>query len=131
MDEFEIIRNHLSKLSKKNESTLNLNDDVFFDKNNKLVVTTDTYLEGVHFINFNHPNLIIKKVIRSSISDLICKGVFPKFIFIAASGNKNSFSKNKIIKLTNSIKKEQKNIILYYQVAIQRIRQKFHLQSQL
>ena len=114
MDEFEIIRNHLSKLSKKNESTLNLNDDVFFDKKNKLVVTTDTYLEGVHFINFNHPNLIIKKAIRSSISDLICKGVFPKFIFVAASGNKNSFSKNKIIKLTNSIKKEQKkyNFIL-------------------
>ena len=36
MDEFEIIRNHLSKLSKKNESTLNLNDDVFFDKKNKI-----------------------------------------------------------------------------------------------
>ena len=32
-------------------------------------------------------DLIIKKIIRSSISDLICKGVKPKYIFLSASIN--------------------------------------------
>ena len=32
MHEFELIKKYFSKLSKKNKSALNLNDDVFFDK---------------------------------------------------------------------------------------------------
>ena len=32
MHEFELINNYFSKLSKNNKSSLNLNDDVFFDK---------------------------------------------------------------------------------------------------
>ena len=71
MDEFELIKNYFQKLTKNNPSALKLNDDVFFDKKNKLTISIDTYNEGVHFPNFNHPQLIIKKVIRSSISDLI------------------------------------------------------------
>ena len=31
---------------------------------------------------FKYPDLVIKKIIRSSISDLICKGVLPKYYFI-------------------------------------------------
>ena len=75
MHEFELIKKYFSILSKKNKSSLNLNDDVFFDKSKRLVVSIDTYIEGVHFINFKKPNLVIKKILRSSISDLICKGV--------------------------------------------------------
>ena len=74
MDEFEIIRKYFKKNSKNNSGAKNLNDDVFFDKNYKLVVSIDSYNEGVHFPNFKHPNLVIKKVIKSSISDLIAKG---------------------------------------------------------
>ena len=92
MHEFELIRNYFQKLSKKSASSLNLNDDVFFDKKNKLVISVDTYVEGNHFINFKKPDLVIKKIIRSSISDLICKGVQPKYYFISSSGNKKSFS---------------------------------------
>ena len=33
---------------------------------------------------------VIKKILRSSISDLICKGVSPKFYFISGSGNKKT-----------------------------------------
>ena len=32
MNEFELIKNYFQNLSKKNLSSLNLNDDVFFDK---------------------------------------------------------------------------------------------------
>ena len=107
MHEFELIKNYFQKLSIKSPSALNLNDDVFFDKKNKLVVSVDTYNEGYHFIDFRKPDLVIKKIIRSSISDLICKGVKPKYYFISGSGNKKSFSKLNLSKISKSLKQEQ------------------------
>ena len=68
MHEFELIKKHFKKLTKNNSSALKLNDDVFFDKSKKLVISIDTYVEGVHFIDFKKPELVIKKIIRSSIS---------------------------------------------------------------
>jgi thiamine-monophosphate kinase len=107
MHEFELIKNYFQKLSKKSSSALNLNDDVFFDKKNKLAVSVDTYIEGNHFIDFKRPELVIKKIIRSSISDLICKGVKPKYYFISGSGNKKSFSKSNLSKISKSLNQEQ------------------------
>ena len=107
MHEFELIKNYFQKLSKKSPSSLSLNDDVFFDKKNKLVVSVDTYTEGNHFIDFKKPDLVIKKIIRSSISDLICKGVQPKYYFISSSGNKKSFSKSNLSKISKSLNQEQ------------------------
>ncbi|MFL2878013.1 MAG: thiamine-phosphate kinase [Candidatus Pelagibacter sp.] len=106
MNEFEIINKYFKKL-RKNKSSLNLNDDVFFDKKNKLVLSVDTYVDKIHFFNFKNPELVIKKIIRSSISDIVCKGVNPKFIFICASGNDKHFSKKNLKKIYDSIKKEQ------------------------
>ncbi len=107
MHEFDLIKKYFSKLSKSNKSSLNLNDDVFFDKNRSLVISIDTYNEGVHFLNFKRPNLVIKKILRSSISDLICKGVSPKYYFISGSGNKKSFTNKNLSKISNSLKHEQ------------------------
>ncbi len=114
MHEFELINNYFLRLSKKNKASLNLNDDVFFDKSKKLVISVDTYVEGVHFINFNKPDLVIKKIIRSSISDIICKGVKPKYYFISGSGNKRFFSSTILKKISKSLEQEQKkyNILL-------------------
>ena len=108
MHEFELIKKFFSKLSKNNKSSLDLNDDVFFDKKKELVISIDTYNEGNHFLDFEKPELVIKKIIRSSISDLICKGVKPKFYFISGSGNKISFSKKNLLKISKSLKEEQK-----------------------
>ena len=108
MHEFELIKNYFSKISKKNKSALDLNDDVFFDKNKGVVISIDTYLVGSHFINFKSPRLVITKILRSSISDLICKGVKPKFYFISGSGNKISFSKKNLLEISSSLQKEQK-----------------------
>jgi len=113
MNEFELIKNYFQKLSKKSPSSLNLNDDVFFDKKNKLVVSIDTYTEGNHFIDFKKPDLVIKKIIRSSISDLICKGVKPKYYFISGSGNKKSFSKYNLLKISKSLNEEQKKYKIF------------------
>ena len=107
MNEFELIKNYFHQLAKKSPCSLNLNDDVFFDKKNRLVISVDTYIEGNHFIDFKKPDLVIKKIIRSSISDLICKGVKPKYYFISGSGNKKSFSKSNLLKISKSLNDEQ------------------------
>ncbi len=108
MHEFNLIKKYFSKLSKLNKSSLNLNDDVFFEKKRGLVISIDTYNQGTHFINFKKPDLVIKKIIRSSISDLICKGVKPKFYFISGSGNKKTFSQKNLLKISKSLLYEQK-----------------------
>ena len=108
MDEFELIKNYFQKISKNNPSAKKLNDDIFFDKKNKLVVSVDTYNEGIHFPSFKYPDLVIKKVIRSSISDLISKGVKPQYFFIAASGNRKSFTMKKLKLISKSLNQEQK-----------------------
>ena len=71
MNEIEIINNIRKVIN--NNSALNLNDDVFFDKKKSLLGSIDTYNENIHYLNFKYPNLIIKKIIRSSISDIISK----------------------------------------------------------
>ena len=114
MHEFKLIKKYFSNLTNRSKSSLNLNDDVFFDKTNKLVVSIDTYIEGSHFVNFKKPELVIKKVVRSSISDLICKGVKPSYYFLSGSGNSKTFSINNLAKINKSLKEEQKkyNLVL-------------------
>ncbi len=108
MDEFKLINKYFSKLTSNNTSALQLNDDVFFDKSRKLVISVDTYVEGIHFVDFSNPELVIKKILRSSISDLICKGVKPKYYFLSGSGNKKSFTEKNLKKIAQSLKQEQK-----------------------
>ena len=108
MHEFELIKKFFSKLSKLNKSSLHLNDDVFFHKNKNLVISIDTYNLGTHFLDFKKPDFVIKKILRSSISDIICKGVQPKFYFVSGSGNKKTFSQNNMLKISRSLAVEQK-----------------------
>ncbi len=108
MNELILIKNYFKKLTNNNPGALKLNDDVFFSKKEGLVISVDTYNEGIHYLNFKNPNLVIKKIIRSSISDLYCKGVFPKYIFISGSGNKKHFNKKNLILISQSIYQEQK-----------------------
>ena len=113
MHEFQLIKKYFSKLSKFNKSALNLNDDVFFDKKKDLVISIDTYNEKTHFIDFKNPGLVIKKIIRSSISDLLCKGVIPKYYFISGSGNKKTFSKKNLSKISLALQQEQKKYDIF------------------
>jgi len=108
MNEFELIKNYFQRLTKNNPSALKLNDDVFFDKKNKIVLSIDTYNEDVHYVNFEKPELVIKKIIRSSISDLICKSVKPEYFFISGGGNSNHFTNKNLKLISKSISEEQK-----------------------
>ena len=114
MHEFELIKNYFLNITKKNKSALDLNDDVFFYKKRGVVISVDTYNIKTHFLDFKYPDLVIKKILRSSISDLICKGVKPMFYFISGSGNKKTFTKNNLYKISKSLKSEQNkfNIVL-------------------
>ena len=107
MDEFKIIKKYFKKISNNNKSAKDLNDDVFFDKKKNLIVSIDTYNEGSHFPNFKYPNMVITKILRSSISDLIAKGVKPKYYFISGSGNKNHFTKYNLKLISDTLRKEQ------------------------
>ena len=49
MNESTLITKYLAKLVNNNPSALKLNDDVFFDKKNKNVISIDTYVEKIHF----------------------------------------------------------------------------------
>ena len=106
MNEIDII-NYLRKII-NNSYALNLNDDVFFDNKKSLLASMDTYNEKIHFLNFKNPDLVIKKAIRSSISDIISKGANPKYLLLSFSGPKKSFTKKNLKLMSNSIKKEQK-----------------------
>lgn len=108
LNEFEIIAKFFSKLSKSNKGAFNLKDDIFFDFKTKMSISIDTYNDKIHFLNFTKPDLIIKKCLRSSLSDLICKGVIPKYYFISASGNKKHFSKLNLKKISRALNSEQK-----------------------
>ena len=108
MNEFKIISNYLQKLTKNNPSAIDLNDDVFFNKKKKLVISVDTYNQKIHFLNFKKPYLVIKKVLRASISDIVSKGAYPKYFFLSASLKKNSLNKRKLNEIIKSLKEEQK-----------------------
>ena len=107
MNEHKIIES-LKRIA-DHPSSLKLEDDVF-DKNNSLIASIDTYNEKVHYLNFKKPELIIKKVIRSSISDIISRSVSPKYLLISFSGTKSNFSNKNIKKIVNSINQEKKEI---------------------
>ena len=105
MNETYII-NNLKKII-KNKFALKLNDDIFFDSEKKLLASIDTYNESIHYPNFENPDLLIKKVIRSSISDIIAKGADPKYILMSFSGSKKNFNKQNLKKILKSISQEQ------------------------
>ena len=103
-----IINDYLKKLSKNNKYSLSLNDDIFFDDLNQLAISSDCYNEGIHFLNFLKPDLVFKKVIRASISDLVCKGVKPKYYFINFTCRKKILNSKILSKIVKSINDEQK-----------------------
>ena len=108
MDEFAVIKKYFSDLSKNNKGSFDLSDDIFFDYKKKMGISIDSYVEGTHFLNFKNPNLVIKKALRGAISDLICKGITPKYYFMSCSGNKKHLTQANLAKIQLALKEEQK-----------------------
>ena len=88
ISDFGIKHNILRNLKSFNFQTTILNSSSSIDeimKNNP---------KGIFLSNGPGDPYATTKVIRSTISDLFCKGVKPKYIFLSGSGNKNHFTKN-------------------------------------
>ncbi len=113
MNEFAVIKKYFSNLSKNNKGSFDLSDDIFFDYKKKIGISIDSHVEGTHFLNFKNPNLVIKKALRGAISDLICKGITPKYYFMSCSGNKKHLTKTNLAKIQLALKEEQKKYSIF------------------
>jgi thiamine-monophosphate kinase len=76
-DEFNVIRDLFAPLA-THEGARGLRDDAAVLANSgKLVVTTDTIVEGVHFLSGDPIDTIAMKALRVNVSDLVGKGAKP------------------------------------------------------
>lgn len=87
MNEFDFIEKYLSSNKKSNKFSLNFKDDVGYANNS--IFSTDTICEGVHFNTNDNPFYVAKKLIRVNVSDIIAKGIAPKFCLLNLSLGKS------------------------------------------
>jgi len=113
MNEFSIINKYLKPLSPSKSGSFNLNDDIFFDKKKNIAVSVDTYVEGKHFINAKNPDKFLKKILRSSLSDLYCKGIKPSYYLLSFSLNKKFINSLWFSKVKNILNNEQKKFKIF------------------
>jgi len=99
LKETDFIKNYIKKGTKQTKHSLNFEDDIAIVDN--YAYSTDTISENIHFFSDDDPKAIAKKLIRVNISDLISKGVKPKFCLLNFSSGKlvnqrwlNSFFKS-------------------------------------
>lgn len=79
-DEFEWIARLLRPLTRGAPEALNLQDDAALlpaQDDFDLVMTTDTLVEGVHFLPADPPELVARKLLRVNLSDLAAKASVP------------------------------------------------------
>jgi thiamine-monophosphate kinase len=84
-DEFDLIGRLLRPLAKDAPEALGLLDDAALltpPAGQSLVVTTDTIVEGVHFLFDDPPDLIARKLLRVNLSDLAAKRARPWGYFL-------------------------------------------------
>ena len=87
MNEFDFINKYLSSKNNFSKFSLNYRDDVGYANNS--IFSTDTICEGVHFYKDDNPFLVAKKLIRVNVSDIISKGIIPKFCLLNLSLGKD------------------------------------------
>jgi len=86
LKEIDFIKNYIKKGTKKTKHSLNFEDDIAVVDN--YAYSTDTISENIHFFSDDDPKTIAKKLIRVNISDLISKGIKPKFCLLNFSSGK-------------------------------------------
>ena len=75
-----IINNYLKKLNLNKEGTFNFENDASYikiNKNNKLIITSDSISEDIDFFKKDSPESIAKKIITINLSDLSAMGAIP------------------------------------------------------
>ncbi|MEM0910811.1 MAG: thiamine-phosphate kinase [Pseudomonadota bacterium] len=89
MNEFSVIRNFFSKSQYvRKDVILGIGDDAAVTRvpaGQLLVTTTDTLLEGVHFLPDTDPSAVAHKSIATNLSDLSAMGAEPSWINLSLS----------------------------------------------
>ncbi|MBI1360513.1 MAG: thiamine-phosphate kinase [Alphaproteobacteria bacterium] len=77
MDEFDLIRRYFAPLATSSGAD-GLRDDVAeIEADGRLIATTDTIVEGVHFLPSDPIDTVAAKLVRVNVSDIVAKGGRP------------------------------------------------------
>lgn len=85
MNEDDIIRRYLSPLSEGASGAFALADDAALTGPGPFVVTKDVMIGGVHFLHDDPLDLVARKLLRVSFSDLAAKGAKPSGYLLGCS----------------------------------------------
>ncbi len=88
MKEFDLIQKYFYPLTNQHPAALALKDDAAVIaglKNADLVVSTDTCCSGIHFPIDTPPEMIARRALRISLSDLVAMGAQPYGYFLSLS----------------------------------------------
>lgn len=82
-DEFALIARYFAPLARTPVARGLLDDAALIDHAGPLVVTTDTIVEGVHFLSEDPIDRIAQKALRVNLSDIAAKGALPLHYLVA------------------------------------------------
>ena len=105
-----IINNYLKKLNFKKKESFNFENDGAYlnvSKNEKIVASTDTIVEGVDFFTNDSTNSIAHKIICYNLSDISSMGAVP-YCFSLSLGLPKKISKKWLDTFSSKISKLQK-----------------------
>lgn len=106
LSEFAMIAKHFAPLSEGEPGALGLLDDAAVldvPQGQQLVVTADTLISGVHFVENASPGDIAAKALAANVSDLAAMGAGVKWIFLSLSLPKD-ITDNWLSDFANSLK---------------------------
>lgn len=88
LGEFDLIKKYLRPLASAQSGALDLTDDAAVmptKHGHHIVVTMDTLVAGVHFLEFTPPHFVAAKTLRSNLSDLAAMGADPAWYTMSLS----------------------------------------------
>lgn len=109
MNEFELINNFFRPLTIPSSGALNLENDTAFlacPPYRQLVLTTDTMVEGVHFLKSESPTTVAQRLLRVNLSDLATSGAHPVGYLFNLTGGQ--ISKIWLDKFCKGLRQDQK-----------------------
>ena len=112
--EDRIIQKLHSSFSKLDNNLIGIGDDCAYLNNENLLITTDTFIENVHFeLIKSNPKQVAIKFFNANYSDLQCSGGNPHYCFLNISfpKKKTLFIKVFLREITLLLKKYKINLI--------------------
>jgi len=88
-DEFEVIRKLFAPLATDEGARGLVDDAAVLSAHGDLVVTTDTIVEGVHFLADDPIETVASKALRVNISDIVAKGARPSSALLSLTWPKD------------------------------------------